>query len=244
MCNIYIIGVGGVGSWLAPSIVNLAGRENAITLIDGDHLEAKNLDRQLFSEKDIGNNKALVLAERYGCKSMADWFSTDMIDFMEEDWILACVDNHKARLAVLKECDRCGCRAIFAANETSSAEAYLYQTPWQNTPLDPRIMYPEILTDDRNDPRVLHIGCTGEVQKDNPQLVTSNSMAASLAGHLFALWQLHAPKLKQSTLDKLPHHFVANMSALVSHRVCDTKQTTTERTDNADYRDREVAAHA
>ena len=227
--NLYIIGCGGVGSWLAPSLTLLVPA-NTITLVDADKLEDKNLNRQLFDKKDVGRTKAEALAKRYGCRAISEWFCEGLIELQSQDWLLVCVDNHIARRAALYECDRIGCRAIMAANETHSAEAYLYDRQWRDGPLDPRVYYPDILTDRSGDPRAAVIGCTGDVQKENPQLVTSNSLAASLAGHLFALWHLTAPRLNKKTIASLPYHFVASATRLQAHLIKD--KTITERTEH------------
>ena len=228
--NIYIIGAGGVGSWLAPSLALLTSPQQ-ITVIDADVLEEKNLDRQLFTERDLGRSKAEALAERYKCLSRAEWFCEGLMQFDEDDWIIACVDNHMARRAALGECDRHGCRAIFAANETNSAEAYYYQPDWKGSAVDPRVYFPDILTDRSNDPRQRSIGCTGEAQQNNPQLVTSNSLAASLAGHLFALWHLRAPQCNDKVRSCFPYRLVANRTRLETHLVKD-KLNQNQRTEN------------
>mgnify|MGYP000856154200 CR=1 FL=1 len=62
-----------------------------------------------------------------------------------------------------------------------SAEAYYYRRRWKGTARDPRVYYPEINQDRSGDPRATSIGCTGEVQNQNRQLVSANLMAAALA---------------------------------------------------------------
>ena len=64
----YIIGCGGVGSAIIPSFCLLKTPEE-ITLIDGDILERKNLNRQLFDAHHLGQNKATALGTKYGCRS-------------------------------------------------------------------------------------------------------------------------------------------------------------------------------
>lgn len=226
--NIYIIGCGGVGSWLTPALALLTGPENII-LLDADKLEPKNLNRQLFTKQDVGRIKAEALAQRYGCQFREEWFTEGLLEFEQEDWVIVCVDNHMARRAALYEADRFGFQVILAANETHSAEAYYYQRRFQDSPIDPRKYYPDILTDNSNNPRRAVIGCTGEVQQQNPQLVTSNALAAALAGHLFALWHLKAKKFKQETIASLPYHLVASMTRLQTHLI---KDKITERTQN------------
>jgi len=72
ICNIVVIGCGGTGSQLIPDLVrafkfgNNTYENTEITLVDGDFVESKNIERQNFISKDIGRNKAEVLAKRYG----------------------------------------------------------------------------------------------------------------------------------------------------------------------------------
>lgn len=207
----YVIGVGGVGSYLAPVMCKLVGAEN-ITLIDGDTLEAKNLDRQLFSESEIGRNKAEALAEKYGCQSIASWYSEALLEHSRSDWLLVGVDNHAARASALTACDMAQCCAIFAANETHSSEAYVYLPQWRGTALDPRVYYPEISTDESNDPRRGGIGCTGEAQKQNRQLVTANFMAAALMADMYSKWAVEARKMSKEAQQHLPFKLVNNLS--------------------------------
>jgi hypothetical protein len=217
MARIFIIGCGGVGSWLAPAICLLAGRRN-VTLVDGDSLEDKNLDRQLFSEDDIGRNKAEALAEKYQCEHIPSFYEEGLVRHKDSDWLLVGVDNNAGRLSCLKSCDDFGCQAIFGANETHSSEAYYYRKDWSGTRLDPRIYYPEILKPG-SDPRVRSIGCTGEAQKDNPQLVSSNVSANSLMQSLYVVWGMEAPKLSADIIPFLPFRRIINLSAMSEIKV-------------------------
>src|SRR5712691_9590667 len=59
--SVVCVGAGGLISQIAPTLVRKGiGR---ITLLDDDIVEASNLNRQRFFEKDLGKNKALALAE-------------------------------------------------------------------------------------------------------------------------------------------------------------------------------------
>lgn len=212
---IYIIGAGGVGSWLTPALVMLAGKKN-ITVMDKDNLELGNLNRQLFSPTDIGRPKAEALAQLYGCHHRVGWFTYGMINLDLDDLLLCAVDNHATRAEVLRTCDRSGCRAIIGANEVHSAEAYVYRPEWEGTSLDPRHYYPEILTDRSGDPRAASIGCTGEAQQQTPQLVTANFMAAALMQHLFIVWVHEYRKFDKAAREHLPHKLVSNLTKLSS----------------------------
>lgn len=70
--ELVIVGVGGTGGYVLQQVARLVfamqeqGRPMPIiTLIDGDHVEEKNLLRQYFLPQDVGKNKAVVLARRY-----------------------------------------------------------------------------------------------------------------------------------------------------------------------------------
>jgi hypothetical protein len=193
----YIIGCGGVGSAIVPSFC-LLRNPGEVTLIDGDTIERKNLNRQMFDAGQIG----------------PEWFARDKIRHYRTDWLICLVDNHRTRLETLEVCDDNGCQAIFAANEMHSAEAYYYRRTWKGTARDPRVYYPEINSDRSGDPRAAAIGCTGEVQETNRQLVSANLMAAALAEHLFVLWQMKAPRMDRETVGLLPYKFAANLSKL------------------------------
>jgi len=213
----YIIGCGGVGSAIVPSFCLLKSPAD-ITLIDGDTIERKNLNRQMFNVSQIGMNKAQALGGWYGCHFIPEWFSRGKIQHGRGDWLICLVDNHRTRLEVLEVCDEQGCQAIFAANEMHSSEAYYYRRTWKDTARDPRVYYPEINTDRTGDPRSASIGCTGEAQETHPQLVSANFMAAALAEHLFVLWHFKAPRMDKETVALLPYKFAANLSKLETYR--------------------------
>lgn len=220
--SVIIIGCGGVGSFLAPSISLLVGA-HYVRLVDGDTLEVKNLNRQLFGQESIGKNKASELAKKYGCEATPDFYSYGQTAHDPDDVLICVVDNHPARNDVLRACDAYGCCAIIAANETHSAEAYYYRSDWKGTPLDPRVYYPDIETKHDGDPRAAAIGCTGVAQRENPQLVSANFMAAALAQHLFVLWVTEMPKFDPSITGKLPYKLVANLTRLETFRVEDAR---------------------
>lgn len=66
--KIVMIGAGGTGGHIAPHLYRLLyALERPVQFIvcDGDIVEEKNLVRQNFTEADLGQNKAKVVAERY-----------------------------------------------------------------------------------------------------------------------------------------------------------------------------------
>lgn len=201
--NHYVIGVGGTGSWLVPKLAKLSKK---ITLIDGDTLETKNLDRQLFQTSDIGKNKAVALAAKYGCKAIPEYFHSQMnLRLNPNDLLWCCVDNHTGRREVLDMCDTNACIAIIGANEYTDAEAYYYEPAFRGTKKDPRVFYPAINTDMADDPRRPE-GCTGHIAELNPQLVLANDWASGLMLQLFWFYTQTRPTLPEDTAPHWPVH--------------------------------------
>ena len=206
-----VIGAGGAGSFLVPALCMLIGKDKVVVM-DGDNLESKNLNRQLFTTSDIGRNKAEALSEKYGCDFLPEWFAFGARRYESWDTLIAVVDNHPARASVLQACDYHKCMAVIAANERTSSEGYVYFHEWKDTNLDPRTYYPELLTVTDGDPRSAAIGCTGIAQEESPQLVSANLNAAALACHLFMVWTMEAPKLSEEDRQHLPHKLTQTLS--------------------------------
>lgn len=213
----YIIGAGGGGSW---TVAKLAKVTKDICLVDGDTLEEKNLDRQLFDADQVGVNKAQALAQKYEIKEWRDgrltfgyiphYFSLGLgLPLQPHDILWCCADNHACRREVLAACDQYDCRAVIAANEFTDAEAYWYEPSWFNTPNDPRVVYPVILTDRSNDP-LGPPGCV-EKSKESPQLVFANDWASALATQLWWFHTRERPSLDRDTQPFWPVHHKVSM---------------------------------
>lgn len=111
----YLVGCGGTGSWLAPSLCRLArvlnqqGKTVKLVWIDPDRVEPKNVLRQNFCDAEIGSNKAQALALRYSLAwgvaidAIPHFFTPDAIasDYYSREqrltMIIGCVDNGAAR---------------------------------------------------------------------------------------------------------------------------------------------------
>jgi PRTRC genetic system ThiF family protein len=72
-----IIGAGGNGGYFIPQLIRQISLQNrmlklenkalhAVTIIDADSVEDKNLTRQNFLPRDVGHNKAEIMGMRYG----------------------------------------------------------------------------------------------------------------------------------------------------------------------------------
>jgi len=112
--NILLVGCGGTGSHLAPSIGSLLQGLKEVSIparaffIDDDHVEPGNVNRQLFCDAEVGKLKAATLAYRYGAAwgvditAVIDRFKPSIIKkddrYSDPLWIVVgCVDNAAAR---------------------------------------------------------------------------------------------------------------------------------------------------
>ena len=116
----FLVGCGGTGSFLAPSIARLAadliaaGRDTEVCFIDHDRVEDTNIPRQNFCYAEEKQYKAIALATRLSrawnipITAVTERFEPDMLN---EDWgggmrsrrltalhlMVGCVDNAVAR---------------------------------------------------------------------------------------------------------------------------------------------------
>lgn len=109
-----VIGLGGIGSNLVDPLaryLSLSKDTIEITLIDGDHYEERNRERQKFHRCD---SKAAVTAERLRedfptvhFRAKADYITEDNVVSIirEGDTVLMGVDNHATRKLVSDRCD-------------------------------------------------------------------------------------------------------------------------------------------
>lgn len=113
--HIVVIGIGGVGSWVAEALARNAIGE--ITLIDMDVVAESNINRQLPAMSNtIGKNKIDVMAERIGqinaeCKvNLIDNFidADNIADLISEscDYVIDCIDNSRVKAALISWCKR------------------------------------------------------------------------------------------------------------------------------------------
>lgn len=185
-----IIGAGGTASWLVPLLKRMVSPPANITIMDGDILEARNIDRQLFDQSFIGWNKAEALSALH----IVDYFpyylernGTALSELQQNrpiECLWCCADNHPARRLCLDLVDQeRALLAIIGGNEYTDSEAYPYLPAWKGSSADPRQYYPELLTDRSNDPT--NPACQGPAQAQNRQLALANYLSAGMMVHLW-----------------------------------------------------------
>lgn len=192
--NIIVIGAGGTGGNLLPMLAKLIkGREDvSITIVDGDDVELKNLERQPFLSSDIGLNKAQVLSDKL---NMAFDLNTSYVPvFINElsqlesiainkintlNIIIGAVDNHNCRIVLEKFFNKQrNVVYIDSANEDYFGDVIM-GVKFNNTVFHKtRGMYRpmEVFSGTK---RVKNTSCLIKVN-ENPQHLPANMMAATI----------------------------------------------------------------
>jgi molybdopterin/thiamine biosynthesis adenylyltransferase len=213
-----IIGAGGVASYLLPVLLKTF-RPQALTIVDKDVLEERNLDRQMFDPKQVGESKAHALwgmhcadGTRIDDEVIHDWFSDSTVIPEGVDAIICCADNHEARYAAIKRAYTLNCYAYIGGNEYLDSQAFAYHPSWIGTPRDPTVRYPEIKTSKEGSP----FRCTGDAQIASPQLAIANFSCAAKILHLLWVYERwlpeHRHELEQSTLERLPYELFTSLT--------------------------------
>ncbi len=120
--HVLVIGLGGVGSYAAESLVRAGvGR---ITIIDGDAVDPTNKNRQLQAlDSTIGVNKAILLQQRFldinpslNVQILQEFLEPDrMSEFLTEqdfDYVLDCIDSIQPKLRLIQVVRRLEIRLI------------------------------------------------------------------------------------------------------------------------------------
>lgn len=204
-----LVGCGGTGSWLAPSIARIAkvlqekNVDVKVVFCDPDKVEQKNIPRQNFCQAEIGRNKALSLAARYSAawgveiKAVPERFDRNAagrIEFQKTNLVIGCVDNAAARRQihdVLKDSERfwwldCG-------NAESSGQVILGDAPapkglegaFRSRKIcmalpAPSLVAKDLLLDRPEELLAAKLSCA-EIQLANDQSLAVNQMVASIA---------------------------------------------------------------
>ncbi len=137
--SIIVIGAGGTGTYFLKEFSRfLSGKSDlpvaSLTIFDGDTVEHKNLERQAFTEDDLGQNKAAVMAEVLNSSFDLNWEAVGEYllkpgQLKEEvgtgtvPIIIGCVDNHACRLVVEEYVSSVeNCFYLDSANEFDTGE--------------------------------------------------------------------------------------------------------------------------
>lgn len=195
--KVKVIGVGGIGSYLIEPLVrylNHTGDSIEVTVIDGDEYEARNRERQTFSEE--GNKAKVKVAElrkqfpNVYFKSQSQYVNdSNVISLIRDgDEVFLCVDNHSTRKTVSKRCEELdNILLISGGNEFTDGDVNIYakkdgrdaksnnrsMTDLFSKIADPNDKNPSDLTDEERQ------GCERDAT-ENPQLLFMNLTIASI----------------------------------------------------------------
>lgn len=112
--HVCVIGVGGVGSWVAEALARSA--IGHITMIDLDNVAESNINRQIHALTDtVGQAKVTALAERIAqinsfCRvtQIEDFITPDNLDDMvglrAYDYVIDAIDDVRAKTALIAYC--------------------------------------------------------------------------------------------------------------------------------------------
>ncbi len=119
--HICVIGVGGVGSWVAEALARCGvGR---LTLIDLDHIAVSNTNRQIHALGDAyGKAKVDAMAERIAeinpraeISRIDDFVTVENVDALlghPFDYVVDAIDAVKVKTAIVAFCQRTGTRVV------------------------------------------------------------------------------------------------------------------------------------
>lgn len=213
--NVVCVGAGGTGSFFLKEFARFMASYMArnfdkfiyLSIIDGDHVEKNNLERQAFIDSDINSNKAVTMTtaikENFGLECVYAYpIYIDTVNQLEQvyerlyeenqkitrrsyecqaiDILIGSADNHRVR-QVMHEFFYNHRKTIFyydAANEYLNGEVVFAGRHEGKLLGQSRADYfQEVLTDES--PRASEISC-GAVNKSTPQHIATNMMAGNL----------------------------------------------------------------
>lgn len=215
----WVIGVGGIGTWVLPAIIKEARFNEAfpkhIILVDGDKVDDGNFKRQDFDASALNTFKAeakledikhLIDGTGVEVDSICEYIDDAWVEehFEDGDMILCCVDNHPTRRVLQdKASDMNNVIFISAGNEktTGNVQTFLKEN---GTIKSPSIYeaHPEIEeSDDAHNPA--NMSCEQRAALPGGiQIFTINFfMAAVILMHIYSLTSDDARPLKETFVD-------------------------------------------
>lgn len=196
--RIYIIGLGGIGSWLVPPLARyIAAKkfEGELWLCDGDTFSPSNGERQNVGE-DTGMNKAEALQVRLqpelpglSLRSFTEFVTPENVNDLIKDnsIVITCVDNHPCRALLAKRAAELDDIALLSAgNELWDGNVHVFlRQRGESLTEDLLTRHPEISKVKDGDRATM--SCEELAQEGEPQLLITNFMAAASALQSFIM---------------------------------------------------------
>ncbi len=113
--HVCVVGIGGVGSWVAEALARSAVGE--LTLIDPDHIAESNINRQIHAlTGEEGKAKAQAMRERilainprcriHGIEEFLDQENLEALIGSTFDCVIDAIDSARAKAALISHCKR------------------------------------------------------------------------------------------------------------------------------------------
>jgi molybdopterin/thiamine biosynthesis adenylyltransferase len=153
--SVLMIGAGGLGSHIAPTLLRKG--IGKLTLLDHDTVAPSNLNRQRFYERDIGEDKVIALAQNLVDECIAateiEGWVASLEQALEGNYRLDCdvvicgVDNNPARTLASRHFGRLGKPVIFTAVSADGDHGYVFVQQANEACL--ACLFPDMVNDDR-----------------------------------------------------------------------------------------------
>lgn len=197
---VVIVGCGGIGSAILQDLARFLPHTINIILMDGDVVEGKNLQRQMFSKKHLGRNKAECLAElatgAIGLERIhyrPEYLKRpeqlrEITKCYNKIILIGAVDNHPARRVMEQfvweqQHTTAPVFYIDCANEIDRGEVVsVYAAAHQVHGTFRSELDPTVLTDNTADPTTA--SCAQHLDDGNMQVLYTNRKAAIIAVEL------------------------------------------------------------
>lgn len=200
MRNYVLIGAGGTGSFLFPSLLRYLEVHEPdqfrIIIIDGKEVAASKLYRQLFFGQYAGANKAIALREQYAADpnvviAVPEYLKPDdMNKISDGDVVLIAADNFPVRARVearARELDNI--TVINGGNEMIDGTCQIYMR-LDGTDMTPPMSqgHPEMLVETNDDPALLSCQQIAELPGGEQTIIANMTSAVTM---LAALRKVH-----------------------------------------------------
>ncbi|MEO8391556.1 MAG: PRTRC system ThiF family protein [Chloroflexota bacterium] len=210
--TVTVVGLGGTGAQIARQVARIVYdlqrsrlHPPQIVFIDPDTVEAKNVGRQLFTEAEIGQNKALALMRRFNCALGLEIVALPEAVNAEEHFeryggnlVIGAVDHHLARRELAKvggiwlDCGNHRMSGQVVLGNTSDRELALQHIDGNDGKytylpnaalLFPALLEPEPSVEIPNE----QLSCADLVLQGDQNLLVNDWMACAAASYLYAL---------------------------------------------------------
>lgn len=204
-----LIGAGGIGTWLAAGLVRLLEWKypgSALIIVDGDHYEAKNKERQDFVK--LGNKavvKATELTPHFPNTTIIPvpkWVVDDNYSgvadeespkitasqlIREDDAVFAVVDNFAARKIIFDAASKLNSIDVFTGGNDDALFGSIYHYQKRNgqeVTVHPAEFHPEYHNPPDKNPGELSCQERSEIEGGTQLLATNMAVAAFILGRV------------------------------------------------------------